>query len=63
MNTLDAEAILTLLAQIVRERDQARQALGKARSELRVLQIERDELAVKARRLEQPKGKPKDDAE
>jgi len=48
----NAGAILELIGELVRERDQLREALGAAKRELQGLQVERDELAVKVRRLE-----------
>jgi len=48
----NAGAILELIGELVRERDQLREALGTAKRDLQALQVERDELAVKVRRLE-----------
>jgi len=48
----NAGAILELIGELIRERDQLREAMGTAKRELQALQLERDELAVKLRRLE-----------
>jgi hypothetical protein len=48
----NAAVILELLGELVRERNQLRETLGTVRRDLAALQIERDELHVKLRRLE-----------
>jgi regulator of replication initiation timing len=62
MKSANADAILELIGDLVRERNQLRQTVGGLKSELAGLQIERDELLVKLRRLEAAHTAAKDNA-
>jgi hypothetical protein len=48
----NAAAILELLGELIRERNQLRDAVSAAKRELAAVQLEKDELRVKVRRLE-----------
>ena len=48
----NAPMILELIGDLMRARNHAREALAKLQRDLTTLQIERDELRVKLRRLE-----------
>jgi hypothetical protein len=48
----NAAALLELLGELVRERNQLREAVSAAKRELAGVQLEKDELRVKLRRLE-----------
>jgi regulator of replication initiation timing len=48
----NAAMILELIGELIRERNQLREAVSAVKRELSGLQIERDELRVKIRRME-----------
>ena len=48
----NAAAILKLMGELIRERNQLREAVSAAKRELAAVQREKDELRVKLRRLE-----------
>ena len=67
MKSANAVAILELLSELIRERNQLRETVGTVKRDLSALQLERDELRVKLRRLEAQrsveKAQPTDKAE